>query len=161
MRLLQFIGEVMQTRESQSDFMRQYGSNRAIGAAPETNESTLPRQGRLLSSSSLGPTIAKRPFVGQMNGCRLLAPWQSKLNSDNEAQSCRSIGWPYMVACRVHGPLLKRNAMVDRPDAGIVTNGHKLSHTILDVFPLSFQNIKNSPIKAIILSQPTVPMGYT
>ncbi len=51
--------------------------------------------------------------------------------------------------------------MVDRPDAGIVTNGHKVSHTILDVFPLSFQNTKNHPINAIKLSQLTVPLGYT
>jgi hypothetical protein len=58
-------------------------------------------------------------------------------------------------------PLLNRNAMVDRPDAGIVTNGQKVSHTIVDVFPLSFQNTKNHPINAIKLSQPTVPLGYT
>jgi hypothetical protein len=66
-----------------------------------------------------------------------------------------------MAACRVQGPLLNRKAMVDRPDAGIVTNGHKVSHTILDVFPLSFQNTKNHPINAIKLSQLTVPLGYT
>ncbi len=51
--------------------------------------------------------------------------------------------------------------MVDRPDAGIAKNGHNVSHTILDVFPLSYQNTKNYPINAIKLSQVTVPLGYT
>ncbi len=51
--------------------------------------------------------------------------------------------------------------MVDRPDGGIVTNGHNVSHTILDVFPLSYHNTKNYPINAKKLSQLTVPLGYT
>ncbi len=83
------------------------------------------------------------------------------MNGDNEAQSRRSIGWPYMAACSVQGPLMSREAMVDRTDAGMVTNGHKVSHTILDVFPLSYQNTKSYPINAIKLSQLTVPLGYT
>jgi hypothetical protein len=66
-----------------------------------------------------------------------------------------------VAACRVQGPLLNRKAIIDRPDAAIVTNGHKVSHKILDVFPLSYQNNKNYPINAIKLSQPTVPLGYT
>ncbi|HQT74494.1 MAG TPA: hypothetical protein PLX84_11195, partial [Acidiphilium sp.] len=82
-------------------------------------------------------------------------------NVGDEAQSCRSIGLPYTAACRIQGALLNRKAMVDRPDAGIVTNGHKVSHTILDVFTLSFQNTKNHPINAKKLSQQTVPLGYT
>ncbi len=82
-------------------------------------------------------------------------------NSHKEAQSCRSIGWPVMAACRIQGPLLSRKAMVDRPDAGIVTYGHNVSHTILDVFPLSYHNTKNHPISAKKLSQLTVPLGYT
>jgi hypothetical protein len=82
-------------------------------------------------------------------------------NDRDEAQSRRSIGWPYMAACRDQGPLLNRNAMADRPDAGVLTNGHKVPHMILDVFPLSYQNTKNHPINAIKLSQLTVPLGYT
>jgi hypothetical protein len=77
------------------------------------------------------------------------------------AQSCRSIGWPYVAACRIQRPVLNRKAMVDRPDAGIVTNGHNVSHTILDVFPLSYQNTQNDPINAKKLSQLTAPLGYT
>lgn len=66
-----------------------------------------------------------------------------------------------MAAYRVQGPPLNRKVMIDRPDAAIVTNGHKVSHTILDVFPLSYQNTKNYPINAIKLSQLTVPLWYT